>query len=197
MPILLPDGIIANSANPFLVEFGGVMNPFLGGPAQLINRLGLRYGVRVTIPPTFYANKGMALVSRLQRAKTDRLLMEWYQPGFVLGTAGNPLVASPVDGGTTLPMKGLPANKQFYEGQCFSVVSGSRFTHSFASDQQASVGGTLNASIWPPIRKDFLTNQVIELVPKIEGLVSPGEELNWQLSIERFVDVSFSIVESD
>jgi hypothetical protein len=197
MAITLPDGIVPNGAEPFLVEFGGVMQPFLGGPAQMINRMGTRLGVRFTIPPTVYADKGMALISRLMRAKSDRLVTEWHQPGFAPGTVGVPLVAAAVSGGTTLQIKGLPAGKVVREGQFLSVVRGSRYLHSFAADGAADGSGNLSASVWPPIRTLLLVNDAIEIAtPQIEGHVSPGDELNWRISVERLVDVSFSVVES-
>jgi len=197
MPLTLPDGVVPNSAEAFLVDFGGVMRPFLGGPAQQINRMGMRLGVRFTVPPTVYADKGMALVSRLMRAKSDRLLVEWYQPGFEPGAVGAPLVAAAVSGGTTLAIKGMLPDTAVREGQFLSAVRGSRYLHSFSADGVADGAGNLTASIWPPIRELFLVNDPIEIpVPQIEGHVLPGEELSWRLSVERLLDVSFSVVES-
>src|SRR5690606_6421862 len=102
MTISLPSTIVPRQVDPFLLDFGHVLTPPSGGPAQRINRLGLRIGGNFTIPPKLYRGEGRVLVSRLMQAKTDRLLLQWPQPGLVIGSEGTPRVRVAVSGGTTL-----------------------------------------------------------------------------------------------
>ncbi|CAN5334623.1 hypothetical protein BH10PSE12_BH10PSE12_02650 [soil metagenome] len=195
--ITLPSDLVPNSASPFLRDFGGVLTPFLGGPEQRVNRLGMRLGLRCTMPPKLYRTSGRILVSRLMRARQDRLLMKWPLLGFNPGSFGAPLVSSIVTGGTALPIKGLTAGYVMLEGQPLSVIhAGRRYMHMASGDGTANGSGNLTAGVWPPIRVSLSVNDVIELVPMIEGLVAPGEEISWQMSIDKMVDVSFSVVES-
>ena len=196
MPISLPDGVVANSAEPSLLDFGTLLTPFGGGPVQRLNRLGLRLAGRFTIPPTVYADKGMALISRLMQAKNDRLLIEFYQPGFDPGPVGTPLVRVAVSGGTTLQLKGLPAAKVMKEGQALSLVKDRRYVHLVTAPGTANGSGDITLSVWPPMRVALSVNDAVEIAePKMEGILQPGEELSWRLSVERLVAVSFTVAE--
>ena len=196
MTFRLPDGIVPNGCDPFLVDFGVTLTPYGGGPTQRVNRLGLRLGAKFTIPPTVYAGKGMALISRLVQAKTDRLIIEWPQPDFDPGAVGTPLVRVNVTGGTTLQLKGLPAGKTLLEGQMLSFEKDRNYAHMFAAPATADGSGNVAASVWPPMRVALSVNDPVEIAePVIEGNVLPGEELSWNIAVERLVNVSFSVVE--
>jgi hypothetical protein len=196
--IVLPDDMVPNDATPFLRDFGGVLTPFLGGEEQRINRVGNRFGLRVTIPPKLYRDRGMVLVSRLLQARQDRLRMRWPLLGFNPGATGSPAIAATVTGGMAIPLKGLPAGYPIREGQFFSIIhNGRRYVHMFTADVAASGGGTVTASIFPMLRKGLSVDDVVELLlPMIEGFVLPGEELSWRMSVDKMVDVSFSVVEA-
>lgn len=197
MPFSLPLSAVPNAAEPFLVDFGGVLTPFGGGPSQRLNRLGLRLGGRFTLPPHIYGGDGMTIISRLVQAKTDRLILPWPQPGFEPGDEGVPKVKVAVSGGTTLQIKGLPAGKELFEGQFFSLVKDRRYLHFFTAPGTADSSGDVTASVWPPMRIAFAVNDVVEIAdPKIEGHVLPGEELKWGLSVDRMVDIQFSVAEA-
>lgn len=196
MPFSLPSTAVPNAAEPFLLDFGGVLTPFGGGPSQRLNRLGLRLAGRFSLPPHIYGGDGMKIVSRLVQAKTDRLLMPWPQPGFDPGAEGTPKVKVAVFGGTTLQIKGLPASKQLKEGQFLSLVKDRRYLHFFTDDFAADLSGDAVVNVWPPMRVAFAINDVIEIaVPKIEGHV-PDEGFKWSLSVDRMVDIEFSIAEA-
>lgn len=196
--IEMPDWAVPNNAEPYLRDFGTILTPFLGGPEQRINRLGTRFGLRVTLPPMPTRDKALIIQSRLLRAREDRLRMEWVQPDFDTGTPGAPLVSATVASGTSIPLKGLTAGYTVKEGQMLSIVKGGRrYVHMFAADGQVAAGGALTATIWPMIRASLANNDVVEIAkPMIEGLVSPGDELSWQVSVDRLASFSFTIAES-
>lgn len=199
MPIIvMPDWVFAASADPFLRDFGSVLTPFLGGPEQRVNRLGTRFGLRITLPPLESRQDALVVQSRLLRAREDRLLMRWPQPDFDIGTPGASRVAAAVTSGTSIPMKGFAPGYTVKEGQMLSIVHAARrYMHMFAADGMVQADGTLLASIWPMLRTSLSNNDLIELAPPmIEGLVSPGEELSWQISVDRFSSFSFTISES-
>ena len=195
--ITLPDWAVPNSAEPFLRDFGAVLTPFLGGPEQRINRLGSRFGLRVTLPPMPTRDKALIVQSRLLRAREDRLLMEWPQPDFETGNPGAPLVSANVASGTALPLKGMTAAHQLKEGQFMSIIhAGRRYVHMISADATVTGGGTVSAAVWPMLRTALSNNDVVEIAaPKVEGLVSPGDELSWQISVDRLASFSFTLAE--
>lgn len=195
--IVMPDWVVPNGATPFLRDFGAVLTPFLGGPEQRINRLGTRFGVRITLPPAQTRSDALIIQSRLLRAREDRLRMEWMQPDFDTGAPGAARVAAAIVSGTAVPLKGMAAGYQAKEGQFLSLVHGARrYLHIFATDGTVGGDGTLNANIWPMLRTNLSNNDVVEIAPPmIEGLVSPGEELSWQISVDRLASFSFTLAE--
>lgn len=196
--IEMPDWVVPSSADVFLRDFGTVLTPFLGGPEQRINRLGTRFGLRITLPPMPTRDKALVVQSRLLRAREDRLRMEFPQPDFDTGTPGAPLIAAAVTSGVALPLKGMTPGYTVKEGQYLSVVhAGRRYVYIFAADGTVASGGTLTAAIWPLLRVPLSINDVVEIAaPRLEGLVSPGDELSWQISVDRVASFSFTLAES-
>lgn len=194
--IAFPNYPAPNGASPFLRDFGGILTPFLGGPEQRINRLGLRLGIRVSMPP-LETDNGRLFVSRLLQARQDRMLMEWPLLSFDPGVTGAPRIAASATGGSAIAVKGLPSNYPIKEGQFFSLIhAGRRYMHFFSGDVIASAAGNATAAIWPPLRTNVSNNDVLELSqPMIEGLVSPGDEISWEMSLSHHVSFSFTLVE--
>lgn len=195
--IVMPDWVVPNGAEPFLRDSGTVLKPFLGGPEQRINRLGTRFGIRLTLPPAPTRSEALVIQSRLLRAREDRLRMEWPQPDFDTGSPGAARVAAAVTSGMSVPFKGMTPQYQVKEGQFLSIVHGGRrYMHIFAADGTVAGDGTLQAAIWPMLRTSLSNNDVIEIAPPmIEGLVSPGDELSWQISVDRLASFSFLLSE--
>lgn len=198
MPVIqFPESAVPNSAEPFLRDFGGVLTPFLGGPEQRINRLGTRFGLRVTLPPKRTRDEALVIQSRLLRARQDRLLIEWPQPDFDLGNPGAPVLASAVTSGSSLVLSGFAAGYEAKEGQFFSIIhAGRRYLHIFAETKAADASGGLSIDIFPMIRTPLSAGDVLEVAkPMIEGLVSPGDELAWQIAVSRLASFSFFVSE--
>lgn len=196
--IELPDWAVPNNVVPYLRDFGGVLTPFLGGPEQRINRLGTRFGVRVTLPPMRTRDQALIIQSRLIQAKSDRLRMEWYQPDFDTGAPGAAKVSAVVTSGTTLPLKDMTAGYVVKEGQFLSIIhAGRRYMHMFTADATVGVDNAVIPAVWPMLRTNLSINDVVELAPpRIEGLVSPGDELSWQIAVDRLASFSFTLAES-
>lgn len=198
MTISLPSTPAPNGATPLLRDFGAVLTPFLGGPEQRINRVGTRFGLRVTMPPLPSADAGRVFVSRLLQARQQRLLMDWPLLAFDPGAVGTPQVNTAVAGGSAVSIKGLPAGYQAKEGQFLSFVCAARrYTHMFSGDGTANGAGVLAAGVFPPLRVALAVNDVVELAqPKIEGHVLPGDELAWEMALDLNIGLSFSVMEA-
>lgn len=199
MAISLPADPAPNGATPFLRDFGGVLTPSLGGPELRINRVGTRFGLRVTMPPLLSDEAGRLFVARLLQARFDRLLMEWPLLDFDPGTPGAPLISAAVSGGSVIAIKGLAAGYQVREGQFFSIVHGGRrYVHMFTAGATADSSGLISAAtIFPILRTSLSVNDVLELAqPMIEGNVLPGDELSWDVDTARLIGLSFSVSEA-
>jgi hypothetical protein len=194
--IAMPSAVVPTAAEVFLRDFGTVLTPFLGGPEQRINRVGTRFGLRVTLPPKSTRDEALVVQSRLLRAREDRLRMAWPQPGLIIPNPGAPIVAAGVTAGTMLPLAGLAPGFQIREGQFCSLVHGRRYIHMFAGDATVGADGAVNAAIWPMLRTPLSVGDVVEIAePMIEGLVSPGDELGWRIAVEHLASFSFTISE--
>ena len=198
MAVTLPSSLSPNGVRPVLLDFGSVLTPFSGGPSQRVNRLGMRMGAQVSMPPLRSDAEGMTLVSRLMRARTDELLLDCPLVDGSWPASGTPLVRVAVTGGTTLQVKGLPAAYALAEGRFFSVVatSGRRYCHAVATASTADGSGNATVSVWPPMRASFAVNNVIELdAPKMQGHVV-DDQLGWDMSLARRTSLSFTVHES-
>lgn len=198
MTIALPLDPFPNGATPMLRDFGGVLSPFMGGPEIRINRVGTRFGITVTMPPLPSDGTGRVFVSRLIQGRQQRVLMPWPLLEFNPGAVGTPLINAAVASGSAIAIKGLPASYQSKEGQFFSIIhSGRRYVHMFTVDGTATVGGVLTTSIFPPLRTSLSVNDVVELEqPMIEGHVLPGNEITWEMALDRNIGLSFSVLEA-
>lgn len=198
MAISLPSSPAPNGGNPFLRDFGGVLAPFLGGPEQRINRIGTRFGIRVTMPPMKSGDDGRLFVSRLLQARQDRLLMAWPLNGLAPGSPGAPKVSAVTAGGSVLPLKGLTGGYTIREGQFLSIIHGGRrYIHMATANATASGGGTCTATIFPMLRSPVSVDDVVEIAqPMIEGHVLPGDEMGWEIAIGGFTSIQFSVAEA-
>lgn len=196
--IALPTFPSPNGMQVMLRDFGGTLTPFLGGPEQRIVRAGTRFGARVSVPPMRTDDLGRVYVARLLQGRMDSVSMRWPLLDFVVGNPGNPLIATAVASGNSISLKGLTAGYTVKEGQYFSIVSGGRrYLHMATANSIASGTGTATVSIFPLLRKALLVNDVVEMEqPIIEGFISPGDELSWEIASNRFMNISFTIMES-
>ncbi len=196
MAIALPTCPLPNVSQPFLRDFGGDLVPFLGGPEQRINRLGTRLGCRFTMPE-MEDDEARPFLSALLRGRQDTVLMPWPLGTFDPGAPPSPAISA-TSTGTALSLKGLGAGYQVREGQPLSVIHGGRrYMHLSTGDVTANGSGVANIGVFPPTRVTYSADDVVELVaPIIQGKVSPGDEITWQMALELDIAISFSVVES-
>lgn len=196
--ITLPTFPSPNGMQVLLRDFGGTLTPFLGGPEQLLVRAGTRFGARVSIPPIRTDDLGRVYVARLLQGRTNGILMRWPLLEFNPGSPGSPKIATAALSGSSIALKGLTAGYVIKEGQYFSIiVSGKRYLHMATANVTASGTGTATVSIFPLLRKGVAVDNVVEIAqPMIEGFVSPGDELGWEISSNRFMNINFTIMES-
>jgi len=195
--VALPSCPLPNEARPFLVDAGGFLTPFLGGPVQRINRLGMRFGVRFVMPE-LEGQEARSYIVKLLRGRTDRVVIDWPQTIYSDDDPGSPSIQVGVSGGTAIQVKGLTPGYEFAEGQPFSVIHASRrYVYMTTSTATAGIGGVAVLAIWPPLRTPLSADDVLEVAtPKIEGNVSPGDEMAWQQAIDLTTAIEFSVVEA-
>lgn len=193
--IALPTCPVPNEAEPYLRDFGGILTPFLGGPEQRINRLGTRLGLRVTMPE-LDVDEARVLASRLMRGKQEGAIMPWPLFDFDPGTPPNPQINASSTG-TAISIKGLGGGYVVREGQPLSVFHGGHwYMHLATGDVTANSGGVASVGIFPPTRTAYDANDTVAIVaPMIEGLISPGDEMSWQIALDNSWSIPFSIVE--
>ncbi|NWK98683.1 hypothetical protein DM806_24070 [Sphingobium lactosutens] len=160
--------------------------------------LGTRFGLRVTLPPMDTRDQALIVQSRLLRARSDRLRMPWPQPGLIVGPVGAPKVSAIATAGTSLPLKGCTPNFYLREGQFLSINhAGRRYIHLMADNLILDGSGNGVADVWPMLRVGLSVNDVVEIAkPMIEGLVSPGDEVSWQISVDHMASFEFTLAES-
>ncbi len=198
MAITLPTCPYPNDYQVMLRDFSSVLTPFLGGPEQIINRIGTRFGVRVTLPP-MDADEGLPYISRLLQGRTQGVILPWPLLDFDPGIPGDPQINAAVTGGSIIAIKDLVPGYQIKEGQFFTIVHGGRrYVHMFTANATADGSGLIAfATIFPMLRTALSANDVLELAqPMIEGNVLPGDELNWQIGMTNAREVSFSVMEA-
>lgn len=198
MTISLPSLPAPTSGTPLFKDFGGILSPFLGGPEQRLNRVGSRFGVKIVMPLFVNESEGRVFISRLLRARQERLVMKWPMGRFDAGSPGAPQISATIASGSAISIKGLSAGYTVKEGQFFSVIHGGRYyLHMFIGGGTADGSGNLSANIFPMLRTNLSINDSVQIAqPMIEGNVSSGDEMSWEISVERYMSLSFSVMEA-
>lgn len=194
--ITLPNEPGPSSIAPALTDFGGFLTPGLGGRVQRVNRMGSRFALAVTMPPLRSTADGMKWVSRLVRGKSEGVRMEVPLGDFDPGLTGNPVVAGSGQSGSVLNVSGFAPGYYFQEGQWFTLASGGEhFLHQVALTGTASGQGAAALPIYPMLRVEPQDGDVLLFdQPIIEGFVH-GDELRWQMSVERLIGIEFEVHE--
>jgi len=195
MSVSLPTNPAPNGATPLLLDFGGELTPFLGGPVTRLNRIGSRLSIRVTMPPLRGAVARQFQV-RLLRGKSEGAILPWPLLDLDPGSPPDPRISA-TSNGSALSINGLGSGYQFVEGQPISVIHGGRRYVHLITGAVTAPTGSANVGVFPPTRTAYSVGSVVEIsAPKIEGSVSPGDELSWEMAVTHTMGFSFSIVES-
>lgn len=196
--IELPDWAVPNGAQPIYQDFGGFLTPGLGGEVQRIDRMGNRFGIALTFPVMLGVQRGRILVSRLIRAKTEGLRVEYPLLDFDAGAVGAPVVDGAGQAGRSLALRGVKPRYAFREGQPFSIVNaaGRHYLHFIDEAAFADAAGDAVISISPMLRFEFADGAICHFErPMVEGFIM-GDELRWAMSVERFIGVECELLES-
>lgn len=198
MSILLPSKPAVQTADPYLMDFGSVIRPPMGGPDQRFNRLGNRFGIDVVLPSARSDREGRIYVSRLMQALTEGALFAFVQDLDVGAPGASIAVNGAGQQGSTLNLKGFPSGYTVLEGQFFSIIyAGRRFLHYATADTAAAANGTMALPIGPMLRISPNDAAVCEFaMPMIEGFLANAQQLKWQLQTAPYADIKFTIEEA-
>ena len=194
--IELPEWAVPNSANPALIDFGGVLRPSTGGALLRVDRQGSRYKAALTFPPFDDPAHGRVIVSRLIRAKRIGLRVEF--PLLAPQSCEDATVDGADQAGTSLRVRGLWPRRAVREGFWLNIVraDGQHFLHNVADQALADASGKATLSLSEMLRWPFADGDRVKLVrPMIEGIVD-GDEQAWAISVEKFVSIEFTVEEA-
>lgn len=192
----LPDFPSPNGADLALQDFGAFLVPGLGGPVQRVNRMGSRFRGTFGLPPML-TKDARKWVARLIQGKQEGVRMPLPLLDFDPGAPGNVLINGADQTGTSLIVDGATPNYVFREGQPFSIeTAGKHHLYMVRTETLANASGQATLPITPMLRRPHLDNDVCHFgKPMIEGFIM-GDELAWNLALERVVSLSFDIAES-
>lgn len=193
----LPEWPMPASADIALVDWGAFLTPGLGGPVQRVNRLGSRYRISVTYPPLPSKKEGRIFLGRLMRGKSEGVRLPFPLLDFDPGAPGDVRINGGSQTGSSLVVDGITPNYVFREGQPLSILTGGKHHLYFvAAEMIASNTGTATLPLTTMLRRPHLDNDEVHVgKPMIEGFIA-GDELSWNIGVERLVSLSFDITES-
>lgn len=196
--IVLPDEVVPNNIVPALIDFGGVQRPPLGGKILRINRLGNRYRAAVSLPPIPSVDLGRIVVSRLLKAKTQGLRIDFPLCGVDQGSPGSPRIKGANQAGDEIDMDGFTAGYVMREGYWFSIYTSSQhYLYNAAADATADGSGNITVPVVPWLRRPPADNDVVYVQqPMMEGLVV-GDEQSWNYSLAHHLNIEFEIEEAE
>lgn len=189
--VTLPTSPLQRNATPRILDWGGYLEPPLGGPVQRIDRLGTRHAVDYVLPPIGTATLAMQWCQRLKRGLSLGVVMEFPQVGFSVGSPGSPTVSgSHSAAASAINLASLSGG--YTEGQYFSVVhSGRRYLYSF----DASGSSLSSVAISPMLRTALSNGDQVEMNPPyIEGRLV-GDPVSWNIDDVRTYGIAFTIEE--
>lgn len=195
--IILPTWPGARRAVPRVLDFGGIQEPQSGAETQRLNKLGNRYGVAFVMPPLrATADEGMKWVNRLIRGQQAGARMEYPLLDFDPGTPGTFRVNGSGQAGKMLAIKGGAPFYTFREGQPFHLsIGGQLYLDFIGADTTADGSGNATITLSQMLRKPPIDNDPLEFAqPCIEGWVV-GDQLSWELALERNIGLTFEIHE--
>lgn len=188
--------ITGSAGKPKLLDYGSIVKPALGGPAQKLNRLGTRFGFDFESIPYETEGAGRRLIALLQQAKLQGAMIIYPQLDFNIGAPGTTLANGAHSAGTTLNIKGATPHYTVRAGQALNVVkSGRRYLYFSASQETLNGTGQGTITLTTPMRTVLAGDEVIDFKkPRIEGFIE-GEEWEWAIEAERLTPIKFYIEE--
>ena len=119
--------------------------------------------------------------------------------GTSLEGGGSPVLAQAPGTGRQIQVTGLSAGVNFREGQFFSIEThGRHYVYMCNTDHETSAGpsGVSTLLVSPLLRVPHLANNAVHIeTPMIEGLIE-GDPDEWEVGLERNVELVFTIKET-
>ncbi len=183
--ITLPTGVYPRSVKPMLLDFGVIVRPSSGAPAQRYDRLGTRYAMEFELPP-LSGETARLVTARLRQAKRDGLRMPVPLFDGAQGSPGPALVDGTDSAGTTLKLKNLTSGWMAREGYWLNVTdaSGALYLHDVAAPVHAGSDGKATLTLGVPLRCALADGAVVRIAnPVIEGLLT--SDVSWSDPVGR------------
>jgi len=198
MTVALPLGPLARQAEVRFIDFGSLTDPVLGGAVQRIDRLGSRFGLKLTYPRMNHEDASV-LISRILRGSSEGAEYPFPQGSFVPGNAGVLKIRTFTPAQTfSLPLKNSITGYSFKEGQFLHVKSSGRnYIHNITAAAVVGGAGTANIdlSVYPAIRTDFAVDDDVSITPILQGF--PSGDRNWTIDEARKYGISLILDESE
>lgn len=181
---------------PELIDFGGLLEPVLGGEAQRIDRPGSRWAMTFETPTRPDEPDGRIWSARIARAVREGAIISIPQPGFNVGNPGSPVVAGSFVGGRLIQLSGVTPGYPLREGQWVSLrIGGRRYADKVANNASATADGLLTVELTNLLRKPLAGGEVCEIAdPKIEGWLR--QNFSWSINVAWMTSFSFTIGEA-
>jgi hypothetical protein len=198
-PIMLPRKRGVKTDKVHMVDFGGQLKPFLGGPVQTIMRLGTRWAVDVTIPIMRAEPDGRQWAAALSMGKIYGVAMHFRQDGLKINMPGTSVA---VDGagqtGFALAMRGFRPGYAIRQGQAFSIVTvDRRYLYFAAASGVVGSDGKISLPIYPMLRVSPVDGDTCEWAdPIIQGSLS-GNDVSWTRMTAPFFDFGTITITED
>lgn len=197
-PILLPSSPALKADKIRMIDWGGALTPPLGGPVQILMRLGTRHALEFTLPNMPTEPIGRIWGTRLRMAKLFGALLPFGQDGFDVSAPGAIVVDGGGQTGMTIRVRGGTPNYPVREGQAFSIVTGGRRYLYFARGLTLLDGsGAGDVDILPMIRVNHGDGDVCEFGrPMIQGSLQ-GNEVAWDRTVADRTEIGTIVIQED
>jgi len=193
---VLPSLPLGSQTNIRLKSNANILESSFGGPSQRNAKMGDRWTLEVVCRPMRAAQANPVITALLQ-GLSEKLIARVPQPGFEIGSPGNPVVSGAGQAGSSLTISGFTPGYQIRNGQFFSIVAGGvRYLHRVRADATANGSGAAVVQFLPMLKVSPPAGSVCEFAePKIEGLVD-GAEQGWTVGLVANVGLTFKINEA-
>lgn len=191
--IELPDFAVPGSVRPTFIDAGFTQRGL--GSIGRIDRKGSRYRVAYTYGP-YEGEQARQMLSRLIAGKSEGIRV----PLPMLHDQGSPgsfVMDGAAQLGKTINLRGGTPGYFCKSGFWLSIVDadGRHYLHNVKTGGRADGSGNLTITLNELPRASFSDGAAVHLAkPMVQGIVD-GNELEWELSVDRVVPFSFAIEE--
>jgi hypothetical protein len=140
---------------------------------------------------------GRVFVSRLIRAKSEGIRIEFPLCGVDQGASGSPVIDGALQAGTSIVIRNANPFYAAHEGFWLSIqTAGQHYLYNVTAQSVANVTGNMTLAITPALRVSPADGDTVHLSrPMLEGLVD-GDAMNWEVSLAHHIGLSFAIEEA-